>query len=300
MSEPPSLALDTSAFASFFRAQFSPTVRSVEGIAGTGAEDVTQEAFIVALQRWDVVAGLDAPDAWVRLVARRIAWRRRGREADRGAREGAVARSAHVASDDPGAIDLGTALKGLPLREQTAIRLHYLADLPVAQVAELLGCSEAAAKTRLHRARERLAESMIGHRGRWVSERRWRPEDITRRMHDTHDDEFTDIVIDELQTRRARWILTVDRGIYRLETDEGAPLDRGRSRTRAGALTLTPWNGSGEIIIAPQIDGNRARFRLVSDTTWPTRNVPDEVWLRLLLGADTYVWSGIEAAAPRM
>ena len=47
------------------------------------AEDVAQEALIVAWQRWDEVAGFDRPDVWVRrVVANRAAGRARrsGRE----------------------------------------------------------------------------------------------------------------------------------------------------------------------------------------------------------------------------
>ncbi len=286
-------------FASFFRIHFAPTVRSVESVAGGAAEDVAQDAFIVALERWKEVAHLEAPDAWVRLVARRMAWRRRGRELDRGNREMAASRPDDAHFDAHPTVDLERAIGVLPRHERAAVRLYYIADLPISRVAEILGCTEAAAKIWLFRGRERLGEALIGHRGRWVSERRWRPDDVVKRMRATRDDAFVDVVLDEVPVRDSRWTLTMDGGAYRIETDEGQQLDRGRYRMRSGALSLTPWNGSGRIVLRPDIDGGRARFRLMEDTTAPTRGVPDEVFIRLLLESGSFAWLDPRAPADR-
>jgi RNA polymerase sigma-70 factor (ECF subfamily) len=294
MTTETSSAPEVSDFASFYGTQFARTARSVEAIAGTAAEDVAQEALIAALARWDHVAALKAPDAWVRLVARRIAWRRRGREMSRWDREAAAIPPATVSYDHALSIDLHRAIRGLPGRQRAAIQLHYLADVSVTDVAEILRCRESAAKIWLYRARERLAESLMGHRGRWVSERRWGVDDIVASMRQAKDAAFTDIVLDEVQTRNARWVFTLHDGAYRIETDDGEHLDHGRYRPRGGSIVLTPWNHSGIIQLAPTIDGGRARFSLVSDTTAPTRGVPDEVYLRLLLGADSFAWKGID------
>jgi len=286
-------------FALFFRVNFSRTVRSLESVAGSAAEDVAQEAFIVALKRWEEVGRLDAPDAWVRLVARRMAWRRRDREVDRSTREVAASRADSTQFDDLPTVHLERALGGLPLRQRVAVRLYYIADLPISRVAEILGCSEAAAKTWLFRARERLGEALIGHRGRWVSERRWRPEDVVNRLRATQDDRFIDVVLDQVPVRNSRWTLNMDGGAYRFETDEGEELDRGRYRMCSGILSLTPWNDSGRITLRPEIDGARARFRLIDDTTAPTRDVPDDVYMRLLLESGSFAWSGLDVKAPR-
>ena len=177
-----SSASDTSEYATFFRAHFASTVRSVISIAGTAAEDVAQEAFIAALARWEHVVDLEAPDAWVRLVAKRIAWRRRHRESNRRELEAEALPRATPVYDESLSIDLQRAIYGLPTRQRAVIQLHYLADRSVADVAEILGCSEAAAKIWLYRARGRLAETLMGHGGRWVSERHWGEDDIAARM----------------------------------------------------------------------------------------------------------------------
>ena len=185
-------------FAAFLRTQFRSTVRHMEPIVGTLAEDVAQEAFIVALNRWDQVGALDAPHAWVRLVARRMAYRLRARELDRPEREIASFVSAPAADGLDAAIDLERALTDLPERQRAAVRLHYLADLPVAQVASVLGASEAATKVWLHRARERLAVTLLGLRGTWATEERWGIDDLVRHLRRIGAAEHLATVIEEL------------------------------------------------------------------------------------------------------
>ncbi len=53
-----------------------------------------------------------------------------------------------------------SALAKLPDGERAAVVLHYIEDLPVGEVAKVLGISRPAVKTRLHRARRRLAPIM--------------------------------------------------------------------------------------------------------------------------------------------
>jgi len=280
-------------FASFFLTEFRSTVRSVQRVAGESAEDVVQEAFVVAFGQWERVAILDAPDAWVRLVARRIAWRRQGRDLERRRRESEAALEGGIPAgatsfEDPVRTDLERAMAGLSLRERAAVRLHYLVDLPISRVAEVLGCSESAAKVCLLRARDRLAEALIGHRGRWTAEARWDADDIVRQLKETGDERHADVVIEEVPLEGARWALVLERGAYSLDTEDNVNLDRGRYQARSGVVRLVPWTGRGHIVIRPVIDGARARFQLVADTTPPTRGVPDEVYLRLLLESASF------------
>ena len=62
-------------------------------------------------------------------------------------------------------LDLADALLGLPERHAAVIQLHHLEDRPVADVARRLGCSIAAAKVLLFRARNRMAERLTGLSG---------------------------------------------------------------------------------------------------------------------------------------
>lgn len=53
-------------------------------------------------------------------------------------------------------------LLALPSQDRDVLILHHLEDLSVRSVAEVLDCSEAAVKTRLHRARKRLRDALQG------------------------------------------------------------------------------------------------------------------------------------------
>jgi RNA polymerase sigma-70 factor (ECF subfamily) len=50
----------------------------------------------------------------------------------------------------------------LPRNQRLAVVLHYVDDLPVSEVAAVLGCAEATARVHLHRGRRRLAELIAG------------------------------------------------------------------------------------------------------------------------------------------
>lgn len=125
------------------------------------AQDAVQEAFARALARPGRLRGVDNPEAWLRTVAMNIA-RSRYRRRTLLARLVGSGRldPVDVQPLSPDHVALVAALRGLPLRIRQAIVLHYLADLPVADVAAVLGCSVEAVKTRLVRGRRALAEAM--------------------------------------------------------------------------------------------------------------------------------------------
>ena len=52
------------------------------------------------------------------------------------------------------------ALRALPAHQREVLALYYLADLPVAEVADTLGCAVGTVKSRLTRGREALAETL--------------------------------------------------------------------------------------------------------------------------------------------
>lgn len=58
-------------------------------------------------------------------------------------------------------IDLREAVYQLEEVSRTIVILHYFRDLPLRQVAELMDLTEAAVKTRLHRARHTLADWLV-------------------------------------------------------------------------------------------------------------------------------------------
>jgi RNA polymerase sigma-70 factor (ECF subfamily) len=148
-------------FEELFDAEFSAVVRSVFVVCQDlgRAEELAQEAFLELLRHWGRVSRYDRPGAWVRRVAIRKAVQVTRREArrpwfERRAAAGRVATDASspVASND----GVWEAVCSLPVRQRAAIALFYYEDLPVEDVAGVLGCSVSTVKVHLHRARETL------------------------------------------------------------------------------------------------------------------------------------------------
>jgi len=122
------------------------------------AEELTQEAFAAAFKRWDEVAEMVDPEAWVRrVVANKAASqvRRKLAEARAYSRHGPTARDAldHPAVDHEWVWAL---VRQLPKRQAQAVALRYYAGLTMAEIGEVLGCSPDTVNTHLRRARQTL------------------------------------------------------------------------------------------------------------------------------------------------
>ena len=122
------------------------------------AQELTQEAYARAWQRWSSVSTYDDPEAWVRTVAWRLAasrWRK--------AKNGVTAMLRHGPPDhtpEPSVdnVALVAALRQIPEAQRRAIVLHHLGGLSVAEVAHEVGAPEGTVKARLARGRAALAE----------------------------------------------------------------------------------------------------------------------------------------------
>jgi RNA polymerase sigma-70 factor (ECF subfamily) len=147
-------------FDAMFREHYPRLVRSLS-VAGDGAADAVQEAFVQALLRWKVIGRYDDPVGWVRHVAlRRMlnehrSRRRRSSTVQRlsAQRREPVESSGSVGEPDEQLVALVVAL---PRQQRIAVALRYYDDMPVAEVAEAMGISEGAVRYHLHTARERL------------------------------------------------------------------------------------------------------------------------------------------------
>ncbi|GIH04434.1 RNA polymerase sigma24 factor [Rhizocola hellebori] len=98
------------------------------------AQDVVQEAFVRAFDRWGKVSGYEDPHAWVRRVAWNLAtshWRRRRIAIAHALTQ----REPVVQGPEPDRVALVTALAGLPENQRRAMILFYLADIPIAEIA---------------------------------------------------------------------------------------------------------------------------------------------------------------------
>ncbi|GGN88384.1 RNA polymerase sigma24 factor [Actinoplanes lobatus] len=125
------------------------------------AQDVVQEAFCRAFTRWKRISTYEDPVAWIRRVAWNLAvsrWRR-ARTALRFLRRHPTA---EPATDGPGPerVALVAALGTLPPAQRRAVVLHYLADLPTAEIAIRERVAESTVRSNLHRGRAALAAQL--------------------------------------------------------------------------------------------------------------------------------------------
>jgi RNA polymerase sigma-70 factor, ECF subfamily len=145
-------------FGEFYGATAKRIVRHAYALTGniSDAQEVAQEAFARAWQRWDKVRDFDSPEAWVRRVATNLATSRFRR--DRVARAAAWQLTpVNVAEISPDTVALVAALKTLPERQRAVLVLHYLADLPISQIAAELDCPVGSVKAWLSRGRAALS-----------------------------------------------------------------------------------------------------------------------------------------------
>jgi DNA-directed RNA polymerase specialized sigma24 family protein len=61
---------------------------------------------------------------------------------------------------EPADHEFWTEVRRLPTRQAQALVLHYVEDMPVAEIAEVMGCATSTAKVHLHRGRRALAERL--------------------------------------------------------------------------------------------------------------------------------------------
>jgi RNA polymerase sigma-70 factor (ECF subfamily) len=145
-------------FTWLFRREYRNVVWSVNLVVHDygRAEEIAQDSFVRLLENWRKVSRYDRPGGWVRRVALRIAVRSAKRHSRLVDFDDAWPAAGDV--QRPLDLDVIAAIRQLPPRQRAAIALHYVDDLPVHEVADVLGCSASTASVHLHRARSRLAE----------------------------------------------------------------------------------------------------------------------------------------------
>ena len=118
------------------------------------AEELAQDALVRVIERWPRVSAMEQPEAWTYRVAfnlarsglrRRLAERRAH---DRNGRPSEESRPHEVADD----VAVRDAVAALPPRQREAVLLRYFGDLPLAAVADAMGCRTGTVKAHLHQA----------------------------------------------------------------------------------------------------------------------------------------------------
>ncbi len=144
-------------FEAFYREQHAPMVRLARLLTGSVAvaEDLTQDAFVRIAPR---LTSLDRPAAYLRTMVVNACRSHHRHEAVRAR----VASTQEAEQSEPSVpthlVDLADALAALPERQRAAIVLRYYADLPEAEIAELLGCRPSTVRTLVARGMAGLRE----------------------------------------------------------------------------------------------------------------------------------------------
>jgi RNA polymerase sigma-70 factor (ECF subfamily) len=140
-------------FERLYREEGARIWRVVYGIAGGRtevAEEAVAEAFARAMEHSERIRD---PLGWIFRTAFRLV----GEELRRERRRSLFGSSAPVASDDPNGLqDLVRALRRLSANQRVALILHRVEDLPIDEVARLMGVSPATVRVHIHRGRRRL------------------------------------------------------------------------------------------------------------------------------------------------
>ena len=114
------------------------------------ASDAESEAFAQALRRGEAIRD---PLAWIWRAAFRIA----AGELQRRRTVATPFAEASYELPEPAA-HVTQALRELPPQQRAAVVLHYYADKPIREIAELLGTSSSTVAVHLHRGRNRLRD----------------------------------------------------------------------------------------------------------------------------------------------
>lgn len=144
----------------FYRNGFRRVVGQVYAMVGDlrEAEDAVQEAYCRAWLRRRALAEYANPEAWVRMVAYRIAvssWRRAVRRMAAYRRHGPAD---DIAPAGPEHVALVNALRALPVAQRQAVVLFHLAGLSLEEIAAETEVAVGTVKSRLARGRSALAE----------------------------------------------------------------------------------------------------------------------------------------------
>jgi RNA polymerase sigma factor (sigma-70 family) len=149
-------------FDEFYASELPRLIALARGLAPAHlAEDVAQEAMLVAYRRWRELGELDRPDLWVRRTCANIAvsqFRRRMVELRATAKLSGRRQPTPELSESTE--EFWAAVRALPHRQAQAAALRFVYDMPLAEIAATLGTTEGTVKQHLSRGRQALARRL--------------------------------------------------------------------------------------------------------------------------------------------
>jgi RNA polymerase sigma-70 factor (ECF subfamily) len=156
--------LDAETFGTFYRSQYHAVVALAYALTGKAAvaEELAQDAFLVAYRNWGRISGYEVPGAYVRRVVTNMSvsfTRRLGAQARALAWLASRTPTWTAPLEQPDA-DFWRSVRSLPPRQAQVLVLRYLEDRSSAEIAQILGCSEATVRVHLHNGRLSLASRL--------------------------------------------------------------------------------------------------------------------------------------------
>ena len=152
-------------------------------VAREDAEDVAQEALLLAFK---ALPSLEEPKkfpAWLHAITRRCAFRFSQRT--RSQHRGCVALDEAILEQVPALgrpmpgdgsdEELHGALDNIPRDYALALRLHFLDEMPLKRIARFLGVALTTVKWRIHRGKKLLRaqfEALTGRNEKWIEKRK--------------------------------------------------------------------------------------------------------------------------------
>ena len=145
-------------FDGWYRAEHPRVLGLLTVVAGDAdvAREVTAEAFVRALERWDRVAAMESPAAWTYRVGVNLL-RRRLRRAAFEKRLLSETKPLPSPAIEP---ELWDAVRALPVRQRTAVALRYVCDLSQEEIAAVMHVAPGTVSATLTAARRRLAAEL--------------------------------------------------------------------------------------------------------------------------------------------
>lgn len=154
---------DPSSFDALYQNEHAALFRSLLLLTGerAEAEDIAHEAFVRVLERWDRVAGMEAPRAYLFKTAlnlHRNTLRRKWRRARRGITEREVSEDFSQGSVDRA--EVIRILQGLSPEQREAVVLVDLVGMTSAEAGNALAVNADAVRARVHRARITMRQEL--------------------------------------------------------------------------------------------------------------------------------------------
>ena len=148
---------DDSAFELWYRTEHARILAILTFVIGDMylAEDVVDEAFVRAYDKWERVRSLESPAGWTYKVALNLV-RQRSHRMTR--KFGPPANSPAEPTAPLGVQEIWKIVSTLPKRQREVVVFRYIGDLTEAQVANVLGITRGTVSQTLRAAHAKLGE----------------------------------------------------------------------------------------------------------------------------------------------